>query len=231
MRLRYAFAAFAACCLAPVAQAAETPPPQTTLADELAPRRLLPAPPPRGSQAEALELATLHRLIASASAERIAQAKWDGDHEDATLYNATLGLDLKKLPATWALLAAVQTEASAVTTRAKTTFARIRPYGVDATIPTCAPINPNKAATSYPSGHSTVGYATGWVLARLLPDRAPDILARAQDYALSRQLCGTHFPSDTEASHALATLIADRLMASPRITPMMAAAKAELATH
>ncbi len=237
MSFRLAMAAFAACSLAPVApasslaHAAEAPVLHYLDAADVAPRRMLPAPPPRGSQAEALELATLHRLIAAATSARLAQATWDGEHEDASLFNATLQRDLAKLPATWALLTAVQDEARKVTALAKTEFARLRPYGVDPTMPTCTKINPHKAATSYPSGHATVGYATGWVLARLMPERAPDILARAQDYALSRQLCGTHFPSDTEASHMLATLVADRLLAAPRLAPMIAAARAELAAR
>jgi acid phosphatase (class A) len=68
----------------------------------------------------------------------------------------------------------------------------------------------------------------GLVLARLIPEKAPIILARANDYALSREICGVHFPSDTEASHMLATLVADRLLALPALRGKIDAARAEL---
>jgi DNA-binding beta-propeller fold protein YncE len=192
------------------------------------PRLLVPAPPPRDSDAEKQELATLHRLIAAASPERIARAADDGNHENPSAFNASLGRDLAKLPATWALLTAVQQETAFVITQGKDTFRRIRPYGVDATMPTCTKVSRDKPAKSYPSGHAGMGWSVGWTLARLLPDKAPEILARANDYALSRELCGVHFPSDTEASHVIGTLVADRLLADPRFATRIAAARAEL---
>lgn len=196
---------------------------------DFAPNKMLPLPAARGSDAEALELATVRAQIAAASPERLKQAAWDGEHEDPSLFNETLGRDLTKLPATWDLLVTVQEEAEAATGAAKHAFDRVRPYGVDPSIKTCVPTNPNKAATSYPSGHATAGYSVGWTLARLLPEWAPYIHERARDYAYSRVVCGVHFPSDTEASHMLATLVTDKLLADPRLAGKIAAARAELA--
>lgn len=193
----------------------------------VAPERMLPAPPAAGSPAEALELAQLHQLIAAASPARLAQAKWDDAHEDPTIFNAVVGHDLKTLPATWALLSTVQNEADRAADLAKVHFARTRPWGVDATMPRCDA--GTKPTRSYPSGHSMLGYSVGLTLAQLLPAKAPAILDRAQDYALSRQLCGAHFASDTEASHALGTYVASLVLADPRIAPRLAAARAELA--
>ncbi len=197
-------------------------------AEDFVPTRVLPAPPARGSQAEAIELETVHRLIAAASPQRLAQAAADGAREDPSIFDDVLGVDLKTLPATWALLVTVQKETDTVVDMSKRAFARVRPYGIDQTLPTCTKLNPNKAGRSYPSGHAGLGWSNAWVLAALLPERAPQLLARANDYALSRQLCAVHFPSDTEASHALATLTADRLLADPRLASSIAAARAEL---
>lgn len=240
MKPDFLMVAFAACLLAPCATMAAEP--AVRMPDEhpafayldpadFRPQRVLALPPARESAAEADELALLHILIAHASPERLKQAAWDGEHEDPSVFNEALGRDLTTLPKTWALLVTVQDEAEAATGMAKEAFGRVRPYGVDPTMPTCGTPDPHKAAKSYPSGHATAGFAVGWALVRLMPDMAPAILARAQDYAQSRQLCGVHFPSDTEAAHVLATVVTDRLLADPRLATQIAEARAELAAH
>ncbi|MFX6023733.1 phosphatase PAP2 family protein, partial [Acinetobacter baumannii] len=74
-------------------------------------------------------------------------------------------------------------------------YHRTRPWGVDPSIPSCEHAPEHKPTNSYPSGHGILGYATGTVLAALLPSRAAEILGRAADYGLSREVCGVHFPS------------------------------------
>ncbi len=54
-------------------------------------QRLIAPPPAEDSAFHKAELAELHRIIATASPERMAQAKWDDDHEDPSLYYATIG--------------------------------------------------------------------------------------------------------------------------------------------
>ncbi len=49
---------------------------------------------------------------------------------------------------------------------------------------------------SYPSGHSTMSWTWGLILADLAPDRATEILSRARAYSESRVVCGVHYPSD-----------------------------------
>lgn len=192
------------------------------------PSRLVPAPPAIGSEVEILELARLHKLRLAASSERLARARWDGDHEDPAVFDSAAGRDLKKLPATWALLTIVQKETDAVIDRAKVHFNRTRPWGVDSTLPYCDKGKRKLPTHSYPSGHSGLGYSVGWTLAQLLPNRAPQILARAEDYALSREICGVHFPSDTEASHVIGTLTAATLFADPRLAHAISQSRAEL---
>ena len=196
-------------------------------ATELAPQRLLPPPPSDPTEAAA-ELAEVRRVIAQRTPDRLAAAKWDDAHEDASLYAPTLGarFDLKALPATAELMAIVQTDASLAGKGAKGFFARKRPWAVDATIPTCDP--GDKPTTSYPSGHAMIGYSTGLVLAELMPDKAQAILARAQDYAFSRVVCGSHFPSDTRASQTLSAHLVATLMANADFRAKLEAARAEL---
>jgi acid phosphatase (class A) len=193
------------------------------------PSRMLPPPPAAGSTTEALELAQLHQLISKASPERMAQAKWDDENEDPSIFDAVAGLSLKELPATWALLSTVQNDANLAANLSKKHFARTRPWGADATLPNCDAGKGKKPLGSYPSGHSTLGYSVGWALAQLMPEKAPAILARAHDYALSREICGVHFRSDTEASHVIGTYVAATVLADSRMKARLAAARAELA--
>lgn len=194
-----------------------------------APRMIWPAPPAVGSVEEKRELAEMHRLIAAASPARIAQAALDGKAKNPTAFSAALGHDLRDLPHTWALLVTIEQEADALVEAGKGEFGRPRPYVTDRTMPTCVKVSADKPSRAYPSGHAGFGYSTAWALARLAPGHAPAILDRAEDYALSRRLCGVHFPSDTAASHPVAVLVADRLLAQPALAQEVEAAKKELA--
>ena len=192
------------------------------------PHRLIAPPPSEGGEQHRTELVELHRIIAAASLDRMAQAKWDDDHEDASAFYAVIGggFDLKTLPATAALFKLVMNDEAYAASLAKTTFPRNRPWASDATIKTCDP--DDKPLTSYPSGHATMGYSVATVLATLMPEKAEAIMARARDYAFSREVCGAHYPSDIEASHALGAVVATELLLSPLLQDKVAAARAEL---
>jgi acid phosphatase (class A) len=61
-----------------------------------------------------------------------------------------------------------------------------------------------------------------------MPEKSDAILARAAEYAYSREVCAAHYASDTEASHVLGTTVALQLLASPKFAPMLEASRAEL---
>ncbi|PTS83186.1 MULTISPECIES: phosphatase PAP2 family protein [unclassified Caulobacter] len=195
---------------------------------DIDPRRLLPPPAMDGSDAQKAELAELHRIIANATPERAAQAQWDDDHEDPSAYAATVGagFDLTRLTATAEVLGIVQNDASIAASAGKKTFQRKRPWVLDATIKTCDP--DDKPLTSYPSGHATIGYSLAMTLAVLIPEKAQALMTRADDYAYSRTVCGSHYPSDTRASQALAASFVTALLKNPDFQAKMAAAHAEL---
>lgn len=216
----------------PPAVAKPAKPPLTPIflkGDTLDPALTLPAPPAPDSAAGRADLDDVRAVIRNSSPERIRQAAEDDVNETVALYSNVLpGLDLAKLPVTAAFFARVQNDQSYAAKKAKAFFARKRPFELDPSIPTCVPSAQGKAPTSYPSGHSTLGFTTGIILAHLIPAKAPLILARAQDYAESRVVCGVHFASDTVASQALSTGIAVELLQNPEFQKEYAAAKAEL---
>ncbi len=194
------------------------------------PSRILPPPPTDGSERQKAELAEVQRAYALPDAGRKALAQWDNDHEDPSLFAPTIGLkfDMETLPATAALLDLAQNEASVASGMGKKYFKRIRPWAQDKTISPCDGADQDKPNTSYPSGHASIGYTLAFVLTELMPERGAALQERAFDYAYSREICGDHFPSDTEASHTLAALVATRLLADPRVADKVAAARAEL---
>jgi acid phosphatase (class A) len=223
-----AMATLSGSCLAQTAPAKPVKMLEHLLPADIDANRLLPPPPVDGSEANRAELAELHRIIATATPQRMAQAKWDDDHEDPSMFAATVGagFDLSKLPATAEVLAIVQNDASMASSAAKKTFQRKRPWAVDATVKTCDP--DDKPLTSYPSGHSTLGYSLGMTLAVLIPEKSQAFMARASDYAFSRVVCGAHYPSDTQASQALAASLVTALLKDPEFQAKMQAAHVEL---
>lgn len=198
-------------------------------AEDLAAERLVPPPPAVGSPALALEMDRLKSLIASSSEQRHAQADADGSHRDPTVFNEAVGRDIAKLPATYALLSDIQSEAAVTVDAAKAYFKQPRPYTIDPGLRHCGKGGVNY--TGYPSGHAGFGYSVGWALARLDPAHASAVLTRADDYALSREVCGVHFHADTEASRVIGTYIAERMLADPKLATRVAAARAELASQ
>ena len=179
---------------------------------------LLLAPPAKdGSDVQKAELQEVLRLYRTTGPERRAQAEWDDKHEDSLVFAATLGsaFDLAKLPRTAAFLKLVENEQSVAANIAKRYFLRLRPWAVDTSITSCD-YKPNaNPKTSFPSGHATLGYSVSYVLAQLVPEKSQPLLERAREYALSRQICGAHYASDTEASHVLGVTVGQKLLAHP----------------
>jgi DNA-binding beta-propeller fold protein YncE len=207
---------------------------------DIDPSRLLPPPPADGSESQKQELADLKRLLKTRTPERFAQAKWDDEHEDSSAFASVIGpeFNLKALPATAKLLADVENDQSIAASAAKEHFHRVFAAVLD---PSLADLNCDpegvraggsraggRGRRSYPSGHATMGYSVGLVLATLFPEKAQAIEARAEDYALSREFCAEHYYSDVEASHALGIAVGTELLNNAALQPEIAAAKAEL---
>lgn len=206
---------------------------------EIDPGRLLPPPPADGSESQRKELLEGQHLVEVRTKERFAQAVWDNEHEDATAFAATIGpgFDLNRLPATAKLLAVVLNDQSLAASAAKVYFHRRFPVSAagervtsyhDWSCDTDVKKPADRPLRSYPSGHATMGYSLGIVLASLIPGKSQAILARAADYAYSREVCGDHYHSDVEASHALGNAVGILLLHNPGLQPQIEAARAEL---
>jgi acid phosphatase (class A) len=194
------------------------------------PSRFLPPAPAQDSARTETELAELRAIAAGSSAEEKAAAAKDAKDETPDIFNGAIGFDIATMPQTNKLLTMVAEEEDTDSKVAKAYFHRLRPYGADPSLKTCEPAKPGKAAkrNSYPSGHSTLAFSMGVVLAELLPAKSQAILARASQYAERRLVCAVHYRSDIVAGQQFGTILALRLMENPVFQAQMAKARAEL---
>lgn len=190
--------------------------------------RFVPPPPAQDSAKTRAELAELHAIAASSSAEEKTAAARDAKDETPDIFNGVIGFDIAAMPQTQKLLALVAEEEDVDSKTAKAYFHRLRPYTVDHSLETCEPPKPNKPANSYPSGHATLAFSMGLVLAQLMPAKSQAILARAAQYAERRLVCGVHYRSDIVAGQQFGTLLALRLMENPAFKARMTDAAGEL---
>jgi acid phosphatase (class A) len=195
----------------------------------LDPAALLPSPPADGSPGAAQELAELHRIEAARSPERAAQALHDEDVESVEAFGGVMGpgFDLARLPATAQLFKDLRAEDKMAAKAAKSHFLRTRPWAADTTLKTVCSKD-DAVKSSYPSGHATMAFAAAAVLARLAPEKAQAIQARAADYAESRLVCGVHYRRDIEAGQTWGTVLAVKLMDTPAFRSELDAARTEL---
>jgi len=190
--------------------------------------RFLPPPPKAGSVDEQAEFQELKAIAARSTPQELAAAAHDAKDETPDIFNTAIGFDIATKPQTFKLLNTVVEEEDGDSKMAKTFFHRPRPYSVDASIKTCEPVKPGKAANSYPSGHSSLAFSMGVVLASLVPEKSQAILARASDYSEHRLVCGVHYRSDIVAGQQFGTILALRLMQNPAFRAQMDLAKVEL---
>lgn len=109
-------------------------------------------------------------------------------------------------PNLYRLLSKSMQTANAATRKAKDYYKRVRPY-VEYDEPTGVPEEErgSRRSASYPSGHTTRGWAVALVLSELLPDKSEDILKVGYDYGASRVIVGYHYESDTQAARTAAS--------------------------
>ena len=190
--------------------------------------QILIAPAAPDSAAAREELAELHRIEAARTPAQVEQARADEGVETMFIYQSVLGarFNAAALPLTAALAKHVSNDEGVNSTPGKLAFNRVRPYNVDTTLhPVCKTKTKND---SYPSGHATAGYLGALVLIEMVPEQRDAILARADDYAHNRLICGVHFPSDVAAGKLLAYATHAAMDANPAFQVELAAARIEL---
>ena len=189
---------------------------------------LIPAPPSDNDPQTRTELAEVHRVEASRTPVQAAAAKADDEEEDIFVFRSVMGpsFTAAKLPLIAELSNHVKGDQSVLGGELKALFQRPRPYQSDKTLhPVCKLTDVHN---SYPSGHSLSGYMLALTLAELAPEKRDAILARADEYAHNRVVCGVHYRADTEASRRIAYAAFGNMLANPKFQTDLAAAREEL---
>ena len=144
---------------------------------------LVPAPPAAGSAAFALDEQVSREARALRGSPRFAQAGVDaelGFPEGANHFScaADIDVDAVKTPALYRLLERSRIDASAATKAAKNKYQRPRPFMVNGE-PTCSPKDEEglRSNGSYPSGHTSIGWAWALILSEIAPDRAGEVVS------------------------------------------------------
>ena len=188
----------------------------------------LPEQPAADSAANMAELTELHRIEQARTPEQVIKPKADEDEEDMFVLKTVFGpgFTAEALPLTAALGVHVKNEESVVGNQLKRYYQRPRPYQTDTTLhPVCGLKTEHD---SYPSGHGLTSYLEAFTLANIVPERRTEILARADDYAHNRLVCGVHYPSDIEASRRVAYAVFGYMLARPRFQRDLATAREEM---
>jgi acid phosphatase (class A) len=173
------------------------------------------APLDRDSPATRAELDELLELQKTRTAAEVAAARADRKTEIQRFYGA-LGFPDRAdpdLPLLRALAANVEDDTRPYVRAAKEKFRRLRPYEIEPRMDPC--INNVRGDLSYPSGHANYGYVMAYLLREMVPERGAQLIARADEFARQRMLCGVHFRTDIEAGRMGAQWLAAALKVNP----------------
>jgi acid phosphatase (class A) len=191
----------------------------------------LPPPPAAGSAALAADEDVYKSTRKLRSTPRWALATKDADltfPNAASTFSCALGMTISQeaTPHLNMLIRRVRADASRANDKAKDLYKRKRPYLAHGD-ESCTPQEKHKD-DSYPSGHSSIGWAWALVLAEIAPDRADAILARGLAFGESRVVCGVHWSSDIQAGRVVGASAVSRLHADPVFKAQLNLARKEI---
>lgn len=195
---------------------------------------LLPAPPDGGSIAFLYDQARYNWGKTMRNTERGDTASADanvGGDGVPRAFSEAFGIEIDSIntPEIYTLIVGMREDAGDLGTReAKNYYMRQRPFAFYEEM-TCNPAQQEELSTngSYPSGHTSIGWATALVLSEINPSRQDQILKRGFEMGQSRVICGYHFQSDVDAGRITGAVTVARLHADPSFQKQLSKAKKE----
>lgn len=196
--------------------------------------RLLPPPPADSTARFAYDREQYEWGKSQRDTERGRQAVRDADLGDGWLdrsFSEAFGYRLTKenAPAIYDLINNMKEDAGDLATRAaKSHYMRPRPFVVF-NEPTATPADEPalRKNGSYPSGHTSIGWATALVLSEINPARVNEILQRGFEYGQSRVIVGAHYQSDVDMGRVVGSGVVASLHADKNFKKKLAKAKKE----
>jgi len=204
--------------------------PQAGLPNSLA---LDPPAPTPGTAVYALDEAVSRANLALQGSPRWQQATSDADlsfPHVAETFSCSMGIPITEAdtPHLYMLLRRSFTDAALSTLAAKNHYNRTRPF-MENNRPTCSPKDEAflRKDGSYPSGHTTIGWAWALILTEIAPAQTDAILARGRSFGDSRLVCNVHWQSDVNEGRIMGASTVARLHADPAFLADLDAAKAD----
>jgi len=195
---------------------------------------LIPPPPAPGSAEFARDERIYRELLPLKGSPRWRMAAADANLKFPGAPNAfacTLGITITQssTPHLYTLLQRTIIDAGQSTYAAKQKYNRNRPFMVTGDN-TCVPEDEQllRSNAAYPSGHSSLGYVWGEVLAEVAPERADELRARGYEFSQSRVVCRVHWQSDVDAGRQVGAAVVARLQQDAEFMADLAAARAEV---
>lgn len=222
-----------AAAAAPVAQPAARPPgfltPQTT------PNAIatIPVAPKEGDSRNTLDWEIFRKTRALEGGDRWKLAQADDSYRPAYLLSAfscAVGVTLtpENSPALMNILSRTTIDAGMAAEAAKQLYRRTRPFVHNAGNICIDREGGIAKSFDYPSGHASLGWMAGLVIAQIDPDHATPVLARGRAYGESRVVCGVHNMSAVEAGRTNAAGVFAALQSVDAYRAELAQARAEL---
>lgn len=194
----------------------------------------IPPAPKEGEARNDLDWKVFRDLRALEGSDRWKLAQSDNSYLPKDLvkdFSCAVGAELsaENVPTLAAIFGKTTVDAGAAAEKAKQLYKRTRPYLHN---PGNICIEKSEAlgkSFDYPSGHSSLGWTAGLVMAELVPDRASQVLARGRAYGESRLVCGVHNMSAVEAGRTNAAGVFAALQSSAEFKAMVEKARGEIA--
>lgn len=211
-------------------------PPAGFFAPGMAPSALatIPPAPKEGDARNALDWDIFRKTRALEGSDRWVLAQSDDSYKPADLlkdFSCSVGVTLTpdNSPTLASILSRATIDAGLAAEGAKQVYRRTRPFLHNPGNICIARTEGLEKSFDYPSGHASLGWMAGLVIAQLAPDRASQVLARGRAYGESRVVCGLHNMSAVEAGRTNAAGVFAALQGLPEYRAAMDKAQAEFA--
>ncbi len=197
--------------------------------------KFLPLPPKPGEDAFYNDWRRYEWGKTMRDTERGQQAAKDAVHTleyFSEIYSEPFGLKISKenTPEIYELLDRLLATTRMCNQKSKARLMRIRPF-MQFHEPTPVPEDEERLSTnsSYPSGHTSMGWAIALVLSEINPARQDEILKRGFEYGESRVIVGFHYQSDVDAARVITSALVNAMHTKDDFKNQMQKAKEEFA--
>lgn len=194
----------------------------------------IPPAPKEGEARNDLDWKIFRDTRALEGSDRWKLAQADDNYRPAALledFSCSVGAKLtpENVPTLASILGRTTIDAGMAAEAAKQLYKRTRPYLHNTPNNICIEKTDGLARSfDYPSGHGSLGWMSGLVMAQLAPDRASDVLARGRAFGESRIVCGLHNMSAIEAARTNAAGVFAALQGSSEFLTAMTKAREEI---